>query len=192
MSAGIHPHSVRSFGRQGCFACTLPVLLAIGLATVGCEGAVDSDDLDDENGLGAGADSLVGTSEDNPPWGQWTLAIQYGRVGEVVEPTIPLQVEFREDGTAYSWVCAGAPNDGSFDAVCDDVARAACLVGTIRWDGEAWRFAFPELENLEIPDLGDITPDGEGGLLLSYINPSYSGALFERTAEAGQGAGCTP
>jgi len=170
------------------------VLIGLSASMVGCAPSVVLDGSEGDGGSGASADPLVGTSEDHPPTGLWTMAVQYGAVGEEVSPTIPLQVELRADGTAYRWMCAEAPSDGSFDEPCDTAARRACMVGSVAWDGAQWRFEFPALEEQFIVDeMGPIIPDGQGRLLLSYINPTYSGALFRRVAAAAtDGASCEP
>jgi hypothetical protein len=145
-------------------------------------GSNDGDDtggIDDGEDPGPAAGPDVATSPDHPPTGLWTMTVQYGAVGEPVSPTIPLQVEFREDGSAFAWVCAGAPSDGSFDEVCAAPARGQCLAGTYAWSGVRFEFSFPKLEEgFTVEEMGRITPDGQGNLLLSYIKPTYSGALF--------------
>lgn len=159
------------------------VILGFGSA-IGCGGSVE---VDDPNDPGTTDDDslLAGTAEDAPPDGVWTMAIQYGAVGEPVSPTIPLQVAFLPDGTAFRWVCAGAPADGSLTEACPFEARMQCMGGSVAWDGTRWRFEFPELmQSFTIETMGDVTPDGSGQLLLSYINPTYSGGLF-RHVDAG-------
>lgn len=158
----------------------------------GADGSSDDGSADDDGGgdgpvsepvLDDTIDPLAGTDEAHPPTGIWAMSVQYGAVGDPVSPTIPLEVEFRADGSAYSWVCAGAPSDGTYAAVCTRTARIECMVGTLAWNGARWRFTFPDLEDeYDVPEMGDVAPDGEGSLLLSYINPTYSGALFRRVA----------
>lgn len=174
-------------------------VLALCLGALGCGssvaggGAAGGDEAPPDDDTPASVDPLVGTSADHPPWGIWTMAIQYGAIGEEVSPTIPLQVELRPDGSAYRWICAGAPDDGSFDQVCASVARMECMIGSIGWNGAAWSFEFPTLEaTFIVEEMGGITPDGQGRLLLSYINPTYSGALFRKIAPEAAGAdACT-
>jgi hypothetical protein len=118
--------------------------------------------------------------------------VQYGPPGQVVTPTVPLQVELRADGTAYRWLCAGAPDDGSVNAACARPTRTNCLVGSVAWNGARWRVTFPDIGVTGIPNLGDITPDGKGDVLIAYINPTYSGGLFGKTAtSAADLTGCT-
>jgi hypothetical protein len=178
------------------------ILAAASLAA--CDTSVsgdggDADDGEAEGDDGSGDDGASfesggGTSEADAPLGVWTMSVQYGPVGEAVSPTIPLQVELRADGTAYKWLCAGAPSDGSFTDVCAAPSRSECMVGSFAWSGTRWEFEFPELEDeYTIDEMGRITPGVEGGLLLSYINPTYSGALFTRIADASVGdASCAP
>jgi hypothetical protein len=200
-------------------ACRSSFTVALALALMACSSSVIMDGNGDGEGDGAdgsagpfgdddgdGADDpnpvadttfdpeTVATSEAYPPTGVWTMTIQYGMVGEEVEPTIPLQVELRADGTAYQWICAGQPDDGSYDEVCSGPARDQCMIGTFHWDGTRWQFDFPALREVySIPEMGRIVPAGEGRLLLSYINPTYSGALFRRLAEPHVGgASCAP
>ena len=124
------------------------------------------------------------------PSGVWTMTVQYGPVGVPVTPTIPLQLEVRPDGTAYRWVCSGAPDDGSLSAPCAPSARSACERTTVAWDGARWRLAMAPQLTL---DQGAFVPDGEGRVLIPYINPSYSGALFARVGEPdASGAACAP
>jgi hypothetical protein len=119
------------------------------------------------------------------------MSVQYGAVGEIVTPTIPLQVELRADGTAYQWLCSGAPNDGSVTAPCAVESRTQFRSTTTVWDGSRWRLriAAPMVS----PDQGTLVPDGSGNILIPYVNPTYSGALFRRVADAaGSDPSCPP
>ena len=139
------------------------------------------------------ADPDAATSQGHPPVGTWSMIVQYGPVGQQVQPTIPMQVELRADGAAYAWVCAGAPSDGSLSKVCAEPSRTQCLVGSFAWDGVRWRANFPANHIGGTPNQGDIAPDGSGNILISYINPTYSGALFKWVDIASSGApSCQP
>lgn len=135
-------------------------------------------------------DPLAGTSADHPPYGIWTMAVQYGPPGEPVTPTVPLQVELRPDGTAYRWMCAGAPADGSVTEPCPISSRIPCGAGTVAFTGTGWMLEFPGFSNSTFPNQGSITPDGKGQILIPYINPTYSGALFRRVSASSTGAAC--
>jgi hypothetical protein len=172
---------------------TALLILGLGSAAIGCGGSAEVEDSTGPET--AGDDTLLpATAEDAPPDGVWTMAVQYGAVGEPVTPTVPLQVAFLPDGTAYRWVCAGAPADGSLTEACPVVARMECMEGSVAWDGTQWKFEFPALmESFTVEEMGDITPDGTGRILLSYINPTYSGGLFKQIASADDGfEGCNP
>jgi hypothetical protein len=135
----------------------------------------------------------VATSVATPPWGVWSMSVQYGPVGVAVTPTTPMQIEIRPDGTAYRWTCVGAPSDGSLTQPCAAVARAQCLTGTEGWDGARWRVDFPAIDTAGLSDQGNITPDGSGDILITYIDPSYSGALFRKVGTfTVEGPACTP
>lgn len=140
-----------------------------------------------------GCDPEVATSQARPPWGIWSMIVQYGPVGVPVQPTVPMQVEIRPDGNSYRWVCVGAPADGSLTQACARPTRIDCLSGTNGWDGTRWRVDFPEARVGGVPEQFQIVPDGHGRIFISYINPTYSGGLFWRVGEATAGApSCTP
>lgn len=177
-------------------------LLPAALAVVGCVNTVV---VDTSGGAGGAAtepnststgimgdagttDADVATSQANPPWGVWSMIVQYGPVGQSVSPTIPMQIELRPDGTAFAWICAGAPDDGSVAQACAAVTRTHCWLGTVAWNGKRWRVDFPVAHVGGVPEQGDITPDGKGNILIAYINPTYSGALFRRVGGAASGA----
>jgi hypothetical protein len=142
--------------------------------------------------------ATLATDQATPPWGIWSMSVQYGPVGAIVTPTIPLQVEFRPDMTAYRWICVGAPDDGSVTKPCPTIARTECSAGTYAWTGDRWRADFPAIafgvgcSTCPNPTQGDITPDGQGDILITYIDPSYSGALFRRVGDPTSGAECMP
>jgi hypothetical protein len=47
---------------------------------------------------------------------------------------------------------------------------------------------FPNPPNSTFPsDQGDITPDGNGNIMIAYINLGYSGALFRKVAGPSSG-----
>lgn len=142
---------------------------------------------------GAGmSDPDNATSQQHPPIGTWSMIVQYGPVGQPVQPTIPMQVELRNDGAAYAWVCAGAPADGTLSKSCAPPSRSNCLLGSFAWTGTRWRVDFPANHIDGTPNQGDVAPDGNGNILISYINPTYSGALFKWVDQAIPGvAGCT-
>jgi hypothetical protein len=190
-------------------------LLSATIAVVGCANVVTGDGSGGPGGAGgtgsetgstttgstttggvddAGTtDSNVATSQANPPWGVWSMIVQYGPPGGVTTPTIPMQVELRSDGTAFAWICAGAPDDGSFSQSCATIARTQCWIGTVAWNGKRWRVDFPVAHVGGVPNQGDITPDGKGNILIAYINPTYSGALFKKVGAAMSGAdACVP
>jgi len=137
----------------------------------------------------------VATSESTPPWGIWTMSVQYGPVGVPTTPIVPMQIEMRSDGTAFRWTCVGAPADGSLTAPCVTQARTDCLTGTNAWEENRWHVAFPANDSpgLQAGGQGDLAPDGEGHILITYIDPSYSGALFRKVADpTSGGAACVP
>jgi len=139
------------------------------------------------------ADPDAGSSQAHPPVGTWSMIVQYGPVGQAVQPTIPMQAELRGDGSAYAWVCAGAPDDGTLSKVCAEPSRTHCLLGSFAWDGVRWRADFPANHIGGTPNQGDIAPDGSGNILISYINPTYSGALFKWIDVASSGnPSCQP
>lgn len=167
----------------GALGCTPELNIGtLEMATSSGAGATTSSTSTGFLGAGGAADPGLGTSELEPPLGIWSMIVQYGPVGAVVEPTIPMQVELRPDGTAFAWVCAGAPDDGSFAEACLAIARMQCWIGTVAWSGQRWRVDFPVAHVGGVPQQGDIIPDGKGNILISYINPTYSGALFSKVA----------
>lgn len=181
----------------------LPVTLAaFGCANIVVEGGAGggggagTSGVSASTGIASGPgpiDVEDGTSEANPPLGVWSMIVQYGPPGEAVSPTRPMQVEMRADGSAFAWICAGAPDDGSFSQSCTPVARSQCWLGTFAWTGVRWRVDFPVAHVGGVPEQGDVTPDGNGNILISYINPTYSGALFKKVGEATTGAdACVP
>jgi hypothetical protein len=138
------------------------------------------------------AASNVASSQATPPWGIWAMEVQYGPPGQAVNPIAPYQVELRPDGTAYRWLCAGAPDDGSVLTVCGTPSRTQCLSGgTIAWDGMRWHLSFPNNALGLVSGAGDISPDGNGNIVISYIDPTYSGGLFRRIGAPSSGvSGC--
>lgn len=210
----MHDSSNRLTGKSARLAWlqlgVLPLVLALG----GCAGVVvggGSGNGDGQGGGGGsgvttsagstmtggatdgGAGDDVATSESTPPYGVWSMIVQFGPPGTAVGPTIPMQVEMRPDGTAFAWLCAGAPDDGSFAEVCAKLSRHQCWIGTVAWTGVRWRVDFPAAHVGGVPEQGDITPDGKGNILISYVNPTYSGALFTRLGEITPGGdACIP
>jgi hypothetical protein len=163
------------------------LLLALSFLALACGGTNDA-----QNPNGAAAD--VATSPSKPPWGIWSISVMYGPPGEAVSPTPPVQVELRPDGTAYSWTCAGAAEDGSIGAPCGAPSRTDCLDhGSVAWNGTRWHVTFPASQIPNTPEQGDISPDGKGDILVGYILGTYSGGLFRRVADATSGgASCSP
>jgi hypothetical protein len=179
-------------------------------ASSGRDGGNDGEAL--EAGTGASDDAApepdplrpfdaatVATDPATPPWGIWSMSVQYGEVGAIVTPTIPLQAEFRPDMTAYQWICVGAPDDGTVTKRCPTIARTQCLTGTYAWTGTRWRVDFPAIASGDpcptcsnpAPQ-GDITPDGQGDILIAYTGPSGSGGLFRRVGDPSSGPECMP
>ena len=145
------------------------------------------------NGGSGKASGPFADNEADAPWGIWAMTVQYGPPGEAITPTIPMQVDLRPDGTAYRWTCTGAPDDGSVTSPCDPPVRGDCYVGTVAWTGSKWNVALPKNQFGGLDNQGDISAGENGTILISYINPSASGALFRRVGEPGTGGpGCTP
>jgi hypothetical protein len=76
---------------------------------------------------------------------------------------------------------------------CATVARTQCDTGSNGWDGTRWHVDFPAIDSAALTGQGDITPDGNGNIMITYIDPSYSGALFRNVGGPTAGApACTP
>jgi hypothetical protein len=117
--------------------------LVVTLAACGGRSAASGDGLTDAGSPDAAPEAgppepfdpaTVATSPSTPPSGIWSMSVQYGPVGQAVTPTIPMQVEMRADFTAYAWVCAGAPDDGSVTHALRPAVENAMLERDLRVD----------------------------------------------------------
>ncbi len=143
-----------------------------------CNGRIESvGDLHEE----PGSETVSSPSSTSLPVGIWSMAVQYGQVGVQVPAGAALQIEVRSDGTVYRWVCDEAPVPEGMTAPCDRDARIECLVTSADWTGSHWRMAIAHPS--VYANQGELQVNADGDMLIPYVNPTYSGALFKRVAD---------
>lgn len=161
-------------------------LSLLSLVLLACSGRIESIGNSGPTERGPFA---TASSASSLPAGIWTIAVQYAG-DATVPPGGAVQVEVRSNGTAYRWVCDGAAIPDGMTAPCEPSARVECLATSLDWTGSHWRMAIAH--PAVYAHQGELQVTSDGDLLIPYVNPTYSAALFERVAdEDPSGPGCS-
>ena len=93
-----------------------------------------------------------------------------------------MELELRPDGLAFRWRC-GQPASATTTSRCPAESVYECIGGKVFWDGAQWRVDIPQIHVGNVPEQGEIVDETSGGILIRYINPTYSAGHFQRLAE---------